>query len=270
MYNASLALSDSDFHRKCPAAFATGASAKVSDKFSFVPTVDVVRALQSEGWQPVWASQSRARDVNRFGFQKHMVRLRHSDATQALSSVGDSVPELVLVNAHDGTTAYQLHAGIFRLVCSNGMIVADGTFQKISLKHIGFDPRQAIEASFEVIKEVPRLMSSVDAMRNVTLSGDERRAFAESAVLARYDELEGAPIAALDLLRPRRYDDQGSDLWRTFNTVQENMLKGGVCGRSKTGRRLRTRAVQSISEDTRLNKALWHLAETLRQAKVAA
>lgn len=266
LFSHSLALTEDRMRKLAPAMFASQAHDSVSDKFTFVPTIDVVRALQTEGWQPVDVKQTNARQLTRVDSKRHIVRLRHVDTLKALNNVGDSVPEAVLINAHDGTTAYQIHAGIFRMVCGNGMIVADATFEKIALKHLGFDPRQAIDAAFEVVREVPRLTESIEGMRTTVLSASEQVAFAESALIARYEDLKQSPVQPANLLRARRYDDQGDDLWRTFNRVQENMMRGGVRGRASTGRRLTTRPVTSIVEDTRLNKALWHLAESMKKA----
>ncbi|HWO33287.1 MAG TPA: DUF932 domain-containing protein, partial [Candidatus Acidoferrum sp.] len=47
--------------------------------------------------------------------------------------------------SHDKSSAYQLHCGQFPLVCTNGMVVSDGTFQRISIKHSGFNPDSVIE-----------------------------------------------------------------------------------------------------------------------------
>jgi hypothetical protein len=264
-------LDENQLRRIAPAAFAVAKHERTSDAYSFVPTVAVLSALGSEGWQPVWASQSRTRDVTRYGTTKHMIRLRHRDAGALLRSpqVGDLFPEVVLVNSHDGACSYQLHAGIFRMVCGNGMIVADSTFSCIRLKHIGFDPRQAVEAAWTVAKDVPRIGESIEAMRAVNLTYPEQVAFAESATIARWDSVQDAPVKPEHLLTTRRSEDRQSDLWTTLNRVQENVIRGGIRGRAQTGRRYTTRPIQSVSEDTRMNKALWHLAESMRAAKAA-
>ncbi len=77
----------------------------------------------------------------------------------------------------------------------------------------------------------------------------------------------GLPITETQILRPRRYDDNRADLWTVFNRVQENLVKGGLSGRAANGRRQRTRAVQGIDQNVRLNRALWLLADGLRQLK---
>ncbi len=261
-------LNNSDLARIVPSIVATQASSKMSERYSFVPTIEVVDALRSQGWMPVKAMECRVRTDAKRGFQKHMLRFRHGDQTMA---VGDSLPELVLVNSHDGSSAYQLHAGLFRLVCSNGLVVADGTFSKISVKHMGFHKDQIIDASFKVLSEVPKLAESVDGMRSLLLTSGEQEAFAKASIVAKYGD-KPAPIDAGDLLRARRYEDSSKrDLWTTMNTVQENLTKGGVRGRNpNTMRRTTTREIRGIDESVSVNKALWRLAEEMKALKKSA
>jgi hypothetical protein len=202
---------------------------------------------------------------SRRGFQKHIIRFQRADQ---IGQATEYRPEVCLVNSHDRSSAYQLHAGIFRLICGNGLIIADTTFEHISLRHVGFNPDQVIEAGFRVLENVPQLTENVESFRARRLTPSEQKAFAESALLLKYDELEKAPISGEKLLESRRYDDEGSDLWKTFNRVQENLLRGGMkewSRRKENGKRHpRTRAVAGIDENVRLNKALWHLAEALK------
>jgi uncharacterized protein DUF932 len=44
-----------------------------------------------------------------------MLRFRHEDVSQSLA-VDDVIPEVVLINSHDGTSAYKLIAGLYRLM----------------------------------------------------------------------------------------------------------------------------------------------------------
>jgi len=79
----------------------------------------------------------------------------------------------------------------------------------------------------------------------------------------------------MQLLAPRRSEDNGNDLWRTFNRIQENALRGGMKARNATdemgrrGRRVSTREVKGIDQDVKLNRALWQLAERMAELKQA-
>jgi hypothetical protein len=248
-----------------PSVFASQAWNGVSEKYSFLPTSAVVLRMRENNWLPVWADEQLVRLDSRRGFQKHIIRFQRADQ---IGQATEYRPEVCLVNSHDRSSAYQLHAGIFRLICGNGLIIADTTFEHISLRHVGFNPGQVIEAGFRVLENVPQLTKSVESFRARRLTPSEQKAFAESALLLKYDELEKAPISGEKLLESRRYDDEGNDLWKTFNRVQENLLRGGMkewSRRKENGKRHpRTRPVAGIDENVRLNKALWHLAEALK------
>ena len=259
-------LSMDSLARKAPAIFAEAPRTGLSERYSFLKTSDVVEALSTAGWNPVFAAQGRARDITKAGVQRHVVRFRHSGAT-ALQA-GGLFPELVLLNCHDGTSAYQLHAGIFRLVCGNGLIVSDGTFGKISIRHSGVTKNEVIDASFRVLDGMPQLGESIEAMRAVSLTEGEQQAFAGAAALARWGDQQ--PVEARALLTPRRMEDRSNDLWTTYNRIQENSIKGGVRGRTAEGKRMKVRAINSVAEDTKLNKALWQLAEEMKRLKTAA
>jgi hypothetical protein len=167
-----------------------------------------------------------------------------------------------------------LHCGLLRLVCLNGMVVADATFQRISIKHVGFSPDSVIEASFEVLDAVPQIMDKVRLFQDRILTDAERLALATGAAAHRWEDLGKAPVNPSLLLNPRRYGDGAKDLWTTLNTIQENITKGGQRDRSRRrpdGSRMpKSRAIKGIDEDLRLNKALWHMAEVLRKGGLQA
>jgi hypothetical protein len=165
-------------------------------------------------------------------------------------------------------------AGVYRFVCANGLVTGDSLFQPISVKHVGYKSEDAITASYRLIDDVPRIAQSIEEMQAVTLSDDEKRFFASSALIAKYGmpkDGETIDINPVTMLRPRRLDDQKNDLWSTFNVVQENMIKGGqrTVNASRT-KRITTRGVSSISENAKLNAALWTLAESMKALKQVA
>jgi hypothetical protein len=163
------------------------------------------------------------------------------------------------VNSHDKSSAYQLHCGLFRLVCTNGMVVSDGTFQRISIKHSGFNPDSVIEASFKVLNAVPDIMNKVQLFQDRLLTDAEQLALATGAAAYRWEDLTKAPISPSTLLNPRRYGDGAKDLFITLNCVQENIIRGGQRDgfrRRPDGCRMpKSRAIKGIDEDMKLNKA---------------
>jgi acyl-CoA reductase-like NAD-dependent aldehyde dehydrogenase len=181
----------------------------------------------------------------------------------------------VLLNSHDGTSAYRVMSGVFRLVCLNGMVVADRQDAEVRVPHKGEVVRQVVEGSYAVLDDARRALDAAEAWQAMPLARDEQRAFGEAARLLRFGDAEGntdTPITSEQLLAPRRAEDAGDDLWRTFNRVQENVIRGGLTswGRDARGRsrRITSREVTGIDGDVRLNRALWQLAERMAQIKV--
>lgn len=259
--NHARPLDDAAIRRLAPSVFAESPAADRSSRYSFIPTSSVIEALRKEGFYPVAAMESRARIEEKKGFTKHLVRLRRHDG---FTHVGEVLPEICLMNSHDGSTSYQISAGLFRLVCNNGLIVSDSEIETIRAKHSGNIVDDVIEGTYHVIERAPEVAGKVEQFQLVNLSEAQQAAFTRAALELRYDEGE-APIQPEQLNRPRRYEDRGGDLWRTFNRVQENIIQGGIRGKNKSGGRMSTRAVNSVGENVRLNKALWTLAEEMRR-----
>ena len=259
-------LTENDLRSLAPSVFATNPISDVSNRYQFIPTFEVVRRLQNEGWLPTSAQESHVRNQENQGYQKHLIRFQRQD----LILNGEAI-EVVLINSHNRSAAYQLMAGVFRFICSNGMIVGD-TFGRISVKHINFNPDEIVEASYEIINNAPHIAQNMQEMKVIKLNKGEREIYAKSAALTVYGESAAITFDTSRLLTPRRYDDRNkNDLWSTFNIVQENMMKGGIRGlkRDKSGnlRRITTRKIKSIDKDVKLNKALWNLTEKMKTIK---
>ena len=253
--------------RLAPSVFAAAPHDSRSARYAYIPTADVLQALAAEGFDVYSATQSRTRLADRQEFTKHMLRLRHR--SMQVRAVGDSAPEIVLINSHDGSSSYQLSAGMYRLACNNGLCVPDGIVQTFKVQHSGNIRDKVTEGAFEVLDGLTRVVESRDSMRAVTLAEPEQRAFAAAAAQLRFEPAEGAglPIEPARLNAPRRMDDRAPDLWTTFNRVQENVIRGGIRGRNANGGRMSTRAVTGIDQDIKLNRALWTLAEEMRKLK---
>lgn len=255
-------LSDDQIHRVAPSIFADAPHESRSDRYSYIPTAAVLAELRKEGFQPFMVAQTRTRHADRRDFTKHMIRLRHASQIN-----GAEANEIVLLNSHDGTSSYQMLAGMFRFVCSNGLVCGD-TVADVRIPHKGDVAGSVIEGAYEVLSGFERVKENREAMRAVTLDEGEAEVFARAALALKYDDPDKpAPVSESQILMPRRVDDRRPDLWSVFNRAQENLTKGGLSGRSANGRRQRTRPVQGIDSDVRLNRALWLLADGLRQLK---
>ena len=260
---SSSPLTDEQIRAVAPSIFAAEKHVSRSDRYTYIPTGEVLTALRKEGFEPFMVCQTRVRQDDRRDFTKHMVRMRH--ATQVNDAEAN---EIVLLNSHDGTSSYQLFSGLFRYVCSNGLVFGD-TFSHARVHHKGQIVDRVIEGAYEVLDGFDLVRERRDGMRAITLDTAEQAIFARAALALKYepDPVKPAPITETQVLAPRRGDDVRSDLWSTFNRIQESLLNGGLLGRGATGRRMRTRPVQGIDQNLRLNRALWMLAEEMRHLK---
>jgi hypothetical protein len=257
-------LSDDQIRAVAPSIFAEGKHDSRSQRYTYIPTIDVLNGLRNEGFQPFMVCQTRVRDQDKREHTKHMIRMRPANEI-----TGDDVNEIILLNSHDGTSSYQMLAGVFRFVCQNGMVAGD-TVGEVRVPHKGNIVRNVINGAFDVLDGFDLIREQKAGMQAVTLNRDEQTAFARAALTLRYDPTEAdssPPITESQLLGARRFEDRHDDLWTTFNRVQENLTKGGLHGRSRSGRAMSTRAVTGIDQNVKLNRALWVLAEAMRQLR---
>lgn len=272
--NARQPLTLEQIQSAAPSAFAEEPYHAMSSRYAYIPTSHVIRGMMDAGFQPFAAMQSRTSIEDRKTHTKHMIRFRMPHDASIQRMVGDVFPEIVLVNSHDGTSAYKLMAGMFRLVCGNGMIIADSMIASLSIRHSGNVIEEAARGSIQLVEKMPEAIDTVSRWRNLQLTSGEQTALAEAAHVVRFADSEGkidTPIQPAQLLQVRRWDDKGNDLWSTFNRVQENVIKGGLSAR-KPGSYQRTssRAVKGIDQDVRLNRALWTLGERMAELKTVA
>ncbi|KNC91174.1 DUF932 domain-containing protein [Trabulsiella odontotermitis] len=239
-----------------PSVFGEDKHASRSERYTWIPTITILENLQREGFQPFFACQTRVRDPGRREHTKHMLRLRR---TGQISS--QQVPEIILLNSHDGSSSYQMLPGLFRAICTNGLVCGQ-SFGEIRVPHKGNVVEKVIEGAYEVLGVFDRVEEKRDAMQSLILPPPAQQALANAALQYRYGE-DHQPVTASQILTPRRYEDRQDDLWTTYQRLQENLLKGGLPGRTAKGKRSHTRAVNGIDGDVKLNRALWVMAENM-------
>ncbi len=262
-------LSNQSLQQLAPAAFAQSAHESRSDRYGFVPTSEVIAGLQKAGFHPTHATQAKSRKEDRQQHTKHMLRFRREG-----EAIAGMVPEVVMLNSHDGSSSYQLIGGLFRFVCFNGLMVGD-MYSQIRVMHQKDQVRDVIEGSYTVIDESRKALTRAQEMGKVMLSQDECRLLATTAHAERFGASEMAGWIKLEhLLAPRRQADTNNDLFSVMNRIQENVIRGGVKAwgrnpRNRESRRITTREVKGIDQTVSLNRALWNAAETLMQLKAA-
>lgn len=244
---------------KAPSAFATQPWEGVSDKYAFVSTERIIALFAKKGWYPVEAKENTVRLTGKAGYQKHIIKFECDHKDTMID--GEGRLQALMTNSHDRSSAFILHIGMFRFVCTNGLVIADASFGRISIRHIGFNERQVYGAQKRILGASSKVASEIKHWQSIELDDLQMLEFAQHSLNLKYDG--EAPIEAKSLLRARRYEDKGNDLWRVMNRVQENLIQGGDRYRTENNRRQSTRAVKAISEDMRLNKGVWTLAKEL-------
>jgi hypothetical protein len=258
-----LPLSIEQLKQQAPVLFTEEPHFQTSDKYHFVSSIDVINEIKSHNWHPVSVDMSSVKDEDKEGYQRHVVRFRHFDD---LLSPKENAVELLLFNSHDRSTAFSISAGIFRFVCSNGLVIADSVFESFKIKHIG-DRTNDIHAAIDKITSFkPQLEYKINTLESIKLSDGEKEAFAKSSLSLRFPK--HLDVDYKDLLIPHRDEDQKDDLYTTLNVIQENLLSGNVSGVNKeTGRRFTSREITSIGKDKEINQGLWDIAERIALIK---
>ncbi|KAI9695237.1 MAG: hypothetical protein M1812_008510 [Candelaria pacifica] len=270
-------LSNDQIRKIAPSIFATQAHESRSDRFQPIPTIDILEGLRKEGFAVVGVQQGNTRDESRRDFTKHMIRLRQIKDAQKYS-VGDTVYEVILRNANDGTASYNLLAGLFRIRCLNSLVAHTDTLDTVKVFHKGADiADKVIDGTFTVLENAEKALAAPDQWSKIQMTKEAQLVLAESVHQVRFTNQEGeitTPIRPAQLLKPLREGDRGTDLWTTVNVLQEHAIRGGdsAFGRGTNGRtrRFSTKAVNGIEQNITLNKAIFALGDKMAQILKAA
>ena len=257
-------LTNEQLKTKAPSLFQDQPYHEVSQKYHFIATIEIIEQLRAESWYPVTVNEAGVRDLEKDGFQQHYVRFQHfSDLINPTSNI----VELLLFNSHDRSKSFTISAGIYRYVCSNGLVIADNVFDSYKIKHLGDKENDVINAVNKITQIKPKLLEKISKFESITLNQNEKESFLQSAIPLRFEnhlELDNPN----ELLTPLRTEDKKDDLYTVLNILQENFLSSKVSGYNKeTNRRFTSKQITSISKDVEINKGLWDIAERIASIK---
>lgn len=211
-----------------PSVFTTNGSKSTSDKYTHIPTDRVIRDLEVLGWKVADVKEVAARKEDNKGFQKHLVVFRNEDVV-ITGNDGDTVyPQILLTNSHDGKNSFKFQAGLFRMICENGLVVADESFEDYSIRHMGYDFESLQSLITEMVSNLDLTVESMNKMKQIELDEEQQLELAKKLLDIR---LEGTGNA-YDDYQPKyinysqRKEDNGVDLWSVFNRQQENIIEG--------------------------------------------
>ena len=221
-------LSLEEIKEMAPSVFTTNGSKDTSDKYTHIPTDRVIRDLEVLGWKVADVKEVAARKEDNKGFQKHLVVFRNEDVV-ITGEDGDTVyPQILLTNSHDGKNSFKFQAGLFRMICENGLVIADESFEDYSIRHMGYDFEALQSLITEMVSNLDLTVESMNKMKQIELNEDQQLELAKKLLDIR---LEGTGNA-YDDYQPKsinysqRKEDNGVDLWSIFNRQQENIIEG--------------------------------------------
>lgn len=258
-------LSLEQVRQAAPAAFATRASPRCSERYAFLSTADLIRPLLDKGWIVTGAVQRATRLEGRNPkFTRHQLNLAPKDAKSFLKRVGDVRPELTIINSHDRQSTFCLWGGLCRLACLNGLVVSALEFDTYFRRHVG-PSGEILEQADAALKVVTESGKMVELMSRVKLNEKAANRFAQKAAKLAYDE---ANFDTSILTQARREADAGDSVWHIYNRVQENLIRGGLhIQRRGHERSSMLRGISHIQRSVDLNLGLWNLAvETAKAA----
>ena len=265
-------LSTEEIREQAPVIFAGGPTREVSERYVYADTPTIINDMDKLGWKVRQVGQRKARK-EATDFSPHFVRFANPDYRIKGNGGDYSFPEVVMKNRYDGLGAVEFMAGVFRLVCSNGMVIATQSFGEYKLNHRGYSFDEMRKLVGDRVVSIEEQVAVMNAMKDTTLMKEQQRELAMQGLLIRGQvskKEEGKFRGKVDLLTldeiltPERNEDKGNDLWNTFNVVQEKMVNGGFYTQLGLNTKIRkVRAIKSFEQDLSLNKQLFSAAQEL-------
>lgn len=262
-------LTENELRKRCPLAFRTEpTNPNLSDKYVHTTTIDVVNDMARLGWYPVEAKQCRPRKNSSEIRSFHMLSFQNPDVKILKDGEVDCYPRIILINSHDGFSSFKFMVGLFRLICSNGLVVADEQFANMSIRHINYTFDELRTLVTTAIKAVPEHVKLMNDMKNTVLSDTQKEQIAIDAMKIRKGlELTGqidiTKESIMEILEPIRKEDNGDDLWTIFNVIQEKMIKGQfMYSGDETKKARKQRAITSAKKDIDINVKLFSMANS--------
>ena len=293
-----LDLQSTDFKSKdelreiAPSIFSTKPSPEVSNKYSHIPTDKLIDDMDLLGWKVIDAKEVQARQKTTRGFQKHLVVFRNpdivinqmpdnivesstsptgyrrTDGTFAKKNPIDTVfPQILLTNSHDGKNAFTFTAGLFRMVCENGLVISTNEFEKVAIRHMGYDFDELQKQVTEMTERLPLTVESMNKMIDTKMEENAILKFAKDMLAVRFpeDELRRITIDMDEFITPVRPEDKGDDLWSVFNVIQEKIIEGDFDYTIGTKHR-KARQIKNFKQDMDLNSKMFDIALEYAQA----
>ena len=257
--NSEKFLSKKQINDVAPSVFTNRPSSEVTDKYTFISTEKVIDDMEVLGWKVSDAKEVKARTKATIGFQKHLLVFRNNDVV-INGEDGDTVfPQILLTNSHDGKNSFQFTAGLFRMICENGLVIADTEFEDVRMRHMGYTFEDLQVLIKDMVEKLPLTVESMNKMKLVELEGEQVLELAKSLLDIRVEGTDNTfnDIAITNVLESQRKEDEGMGLWEVFNRVQENIINGNFYYNTKSGKQRQARIIKNFKQDIDLNRNMF-------------
>lgn len=250
-------LNESQIRQIAPSVYTENAAHGTSEKYTHIPTHRVVNDMELLGWDVIDAKEIKAR--RNVGFQKHLLVFRNPEIV-INGADGDTVyPQILLTNSHDGKNAFTFTAGLFRMICENGLVISTQEFENVKIRHMGYDFNELQNTINTMVEKLPLTVESMNKFKQTQLDQEQVLDFAKRALEVRFGDIEDMDFDLDELITPTRIEDKGDDLWSVFNVVQEKLVHGMF--NYKYGTKVRkARKIKNFRQDMDLNSKLYNLA----------
>jgi len=245
-----------------PSVFTETSSPETSNMYTHIPTYKVIEDMEKLNWYVDDVKEIKARKG--IGFQKHMVIFRNDDIYIKAEDGDDVFPQILLINSHNGKSSFSFQAGLFRLICSNGLVISTQDFGSMKIRHMGYSFKELQQLISSVVDKMPLVVESMNKFREKQLNQDEQFKFVMEAIGLRFGD-EQIEVSPEEILKPEREKDKGDDLWVVYNRVQEKLTQGTfnyTIRKKETNKTRKARKIKNFQQDIVLNKKLYELAES--------
>lgn len=259
-HNSTEFLTHEKIRELAPTVFSSKSAPNVSKHYTHIPTSVIMEDMQKLGWGVVDAKQVKSRSASK-GFQKHLLVFRNEDI-RIEGEDGDIVyPQILLTNSHDGKNAFTFIAGLFRMICENGLVISTEQFENLKMRHMGYTFEDLQTNIHSMVERLPLTVESMNLMKNKILSEQQKHEFAQKSLESRFPKQELARIKVdlEDLLTPTREEDKGDNLWNVFNVIQEKLL-GGDFRYEYGSKQRKARKIKNFQQDQKININLFNTA----------
>lgn len=257
-------MTESEIRQAAPQAYAATPKPGVSERYLFLPTSRIIEDMKILGWEVCQAKASKYRNEVNKEFGNHVIRFFNPNVFIKDNEGNiEAYVNILVMNSHTGRGSFKFELGLFRKVCSNGLVVKDRDFGSFQLRHKGYTFDELRVTMENAIDRLPDLVGRINLLTSTIMTPAQQLEFAQKAFQLRTTPERLLSEADLkDMLTPRRSEDKGDNLWVVFNRVQEGVMRGGFMSIGSNGRLRKVKGIRNIQKDLQLNQSLWEMAMT--------